>query len=994
MNSKFFGRTLMFAVALLLLASFAFGQAQSGNLYGTVKDDKGSPLPGVSVTLSGVGANQVQVSNAEGEFRFLGLSPGSYKLDAELEGFSMLEYPNVVVSLGRNTTLDLTMNAKLEETITVTTESPLLDSRKIETGSSIAKTELEKIPSARDPWVILQTTPGVLVDRVNVGGNESGQQSTYARGGTASTDSTWSVDGVEITDVGALGSSPSYYDFDAFSDMQVATGGADATLRTGGVGINMVTKRGTNQWRGSGRYIYDDSSLQSNFNAKTSDFAKAGPWNNNHGQPVFTQGNRINKVEDYGLELGGPIVKDKLWIWGSYGQTDVKLFTVSDFHDNTKLETYNGKINWQVVENNSATFFYSDNQKVKIGRNAGPTRPQETTWDQGVFGGKPTIWKVEDTHIFGSNFFLTALYDQTKGGFELVPEGGVNTTVNAALDSAFVAHNTYLLYQSPRPQKNAKADGSYFFNTGNVSHELKFGVNYRKAEVGSYSHWPNFGLDLNYYQAYGYNYNIVQLTRDANLKYEAKYQNGYLQDTLTAGNLTANIGVRYDHQDGKNLATSVLANPAVPNLLPAASYGGGSMGFDAWTNWSPRLGLTYALGAERKTLLRASYSRFAQALGGGSIGWVNPMYPGAYVYEYYNDLNHDGHAQANEIIPGILFTNHSYDPANPSVPAVNNHVNSSYKAPTTDEVTLGIEHALLPEFVVGLNYTYRQLKDIADSVPWVYDANSPNGRPATAADFVLKRTLTGTLPNGSTYSTPVYDLSSAVSSNGGYYLFNSDKKQKYSEVALTFNKRLANRWMMRGNFTWNDNKWDVPSGALADRTPTFGGGFDGDRVLTCSGSGSGAKSNVCISSKWAYSLNGMYQIAPDKMWGFNVAAALNGRQGYANPYFVRVTSLAKFGGGAQLVDVTNRPDDFKNGDLNILDLRIEKEFRFNAFGLTLGVDCFNVTNDGTVLQRNLRLGRSPGSTGGVNPQPVNGSDWVTEVVSPRIFRLGAKFSFN
>jgi hypothetical protein len=98
------------AVALLV-ASGAYAQLQTGNLYGTVQDDQGAALPGVTVTLTGDGAPQVQVTNAQGQFRFFSLSPGNYGLKSELEGFSTVDYPNVTISVGRNTTIEVTMNA-------------------------------------------------------------------------------------------------------------------------------------------------------------------------------------------------------------------------------------------------------------------------------------------------------------------------------------------------------------------------------------------------------------------------------------------------------------------------------------------------------------------------------------------------------------------------------------------------------------------------------------------------------------------------------------------------------------------------------------------------------------------------------------------------------------------------------------------------------------------------------------------------------------------
>ena len=120
-STNLWGRIVTVAALLLLIAGgTAFAQLQTGNLYGTVTDDQGAALPGVTVTLTGGGAPQVQVTNAQGQFRFLGLGPGNYDLKAELEGFSTIDYPNITINVGRNTNLDMTMNAAVEDVITVT----------------------------------------------------------------------------------------------------------------------------------------------------------------------------------------------------------------------------------------------------------------------------------------------------------------------------------------------------------------------------------------------------------------------------------------------------------------------------------------------------------------------------------------------------------------------------------------------------------------------------------------------------------------------------------------------------------------------------------------------------------------------------------------------------------------------------------------------------------------------------------------------------------
>jgi hypothetical protein len=978
------GRIVAVAALLLLaVGGTAFAQLQTGNLYGTVTDDKGAALPGVTVTLSGQGAPQVQVTNAQGQFRFLGLPPGSFDLKAELEGFSTIDYPNIVINIGRNTTIEVKLSPAVEDVITVTAESPLLDERRVSTGATVSQTELEKIPTARDPWAILQSTPGVLTDRINVGGNQSGQQAGYVGPGSGQDQAIWSVDGVVITDMAALGSSPAYFDFDAFEEMQITTGGSDTTIATGGVVLNMVTKRGTNEWRGSGRYFDADQKWQDKLDSSKVDLAP--------GQTAFTQGNRIVNVRDYGAEIGGPIVKDRLWIWGSYGRQKVELLTIANVSDKTDLKTENVKLNAQIAPSNSATAFYFNNDKVKIGRNASPTRPQETTWDQGHFGDKPTAAKVEDTQIFSSNFYLTGLYSIVNGGFELVPEGGLNTTAFQGPDGVW--HNTWFLNTTERPQKQYKLDASSFFNTGSLSHELKFGAGYRTAEVTSLTEWGGVGYvqDGALFGAPGLF--ITNVSRDGGASVKTKYTSAYAQDTLTVGNLTANLGVRYDKQGGDNLARTLPANPIVPDLLPSVSVAGGDIGF-SWTNITPRVGLTYALGADRKTLLRASFSQFADQLGQGTASLLNPL--GAQSYLYFYSYSYVGGPNVTRGQLGFLGSaSGNYDPSTGGL-LQSNAISSHLSAPKTDELLLGVEHALLPEFVVSLDLTYRKLTNLLETNRLVFDGDAYSaanlhsvGRPSVRSDYIQCGTTGApkcpaavTLPNGQVVQPIYYVLRPGLTSRNGGYTYNGGREQEYKGASLVFNKRLANRWMLRGNVSYSDWTWSkVPAADRPDPTNFLNGGnHEGDPVLQGSGTASGAFGGVYINSKWAYSVNGMYQIAPDHPWGFNAALSLTGRQGYPAPY-VNSVRLPSSMGGTDFIEVTNGPDQFRNDNINIVDARIEKEFTFSDVGLTIGVDCFNVFNEAYVQQRQLSTTSSRKA-------------FVTEITSPRIFRLGARVSFR
>src|SRR5712692_7609875 len=281
---------LVYAVIALFAVS-AFAQFQTGNIYGKVQAKDGSVLPGVTVTLTGVGAPQTTVTDGQGNFRFLNLSPGTFSIKSELAGYGTATRAGIRLQVAQNADVTMMLNPAVAESITVTAEAPLLDSRKAGTGTNVPRVELEKIPTSRDPWTVLQSIPSVQIDRINVGGSQSGQQSNYYAKGALIRDNTWNMDGVNITDMGATGSSPLYFDFDSFEEMQITTGGSDPRVMTPGVQLNMVTKRGTNDIRGSSRYFYTPGSQQ------------ATPTVPGEAVGYLTQTNAINYVRDYGAEV-------------------------------------------------------------------------------------------------------------------------------------------------------------------------------------------------------------------------------------------------------------------------------------------------------------------------------------------------------------------------------------------------------------------------------------------------------------------------------------------------------------------------------------------------------------------------------------------------------------------------------------------------------------------------------------------------------------------
>jgi hypothetical protein len=947
------------ALALLLLVAAlpAMAQLQTGDLYGRTIDEQGKALPGVTVTLtSNVGAPQIQTTDEKGQFRFLGLYPGQYRISAETQGFSPLEYPNVSIRVGGKSDIELTLSAALTEEINVVDEAPLIDERKVYQGSTVAAAELDQVPTARDPWSLLSLAPGVVVDRFNVGGNESGQQSNFLGMGSDSTQNTFAVDGVVLTDMNAVGGSATYFDFGAFEEVQFTVSSSDVTVATAGVTINQVTKRGTNEWRGQGRYLRTDGQLQSD--------------------PALPSGNRIDRVEEYGADVGGRLIKDHLWGWASYGESDINNIVQGGQLDRTKLEDLNTKINFQGTSQLSGVLHYWTNDKLKFGRGAGPTRAPETTHNQTT---PQDIYKAELTFIPGSSLFVTGLWSRDDGIFTLDPQGPLDA--DRFRDEEGVLRGTNYRFAQDAIIDQARVDANYFFDAGKTNNELKFGAGFRDQENHSTTTWPR-GKFVVAGELLGIDGNVEQVVfpRNKSIGIDSTYDTAWVQDTVTFDRWTINAGLRYDKQTLENLPSSDPGNPLAQGLLPAINFSGNDAGGFEWETIVPRVGITYALGENRTTLLRGTFSRYVEQLGQLPLASrVNPI-GYSYAYFYFTDANGNLVLDPGEY-PSLEFGyTYNIDPDNPAAlltPNVNDPNLEPYK---TDEVSFGIEHAFRSNLAGGLTLTYRNVFDIPEARLLITDDATGQTRLATRGDYVQTSTVTGTLPNGRTGSAAVYNLRDGLSSTGGTFYTNGDREQDYFGVTASFTRRLVNHWSMRGHVSWNDWNWkigpefrkyDDPTDVVTDSL----GYADGDDPFA-EQSGSN-KSNVLSGSRWSFNLSGLYQVAPQRPWGFNAGLAVTGREGFASTPYVRRSG----GAGRRDVQLTGDFDEFRNPDVVVVDGHLDKEFSFGETAFVLSVDGFNLSNEDYVLQRERDLGTTRANA-------------INETLSPRVFRVGATFRFH
>ena len=1009
-------------VALFATSALASAQSQTGEIFGRVTDTSGAVLPGVTVTLTGPVLLQplTAVTGETGSYQFPRLEIGTYAVRFELTGFKTVVRDGVIVTVGFNAQVSVQLGiSTVQETITVTGESPIVDTKATGTKQTFTNELLQSIPSARDPWVILQQTAGIAMDRENVGGNMSGQQSNYVSRGGSPFNNKWSLDGVDITDMAATGASPSYYDFDAFEEMTITTGGVDVTQQTGGVGINLVTKSGSDRFKGSSRFYATDQKFESQ---NVTDALRA---------QGATSGAPIQNIKDYGFEMGGPIKKGKAWVWGSFGKQLIDVGVVGFFQpttvcqsykttsvalaasidavngclntDETLLQTTNLKAEIQLFKGNKVTLFNNFAKKVRNARGASDLNPIETTTPQGAvdasFGkhlwntGPNPTFKFGDQWVISDRLLLDVTYAHIGNNFTLgfhapelrdvQPTFIIPTTLNgrSGAESVFI-----------RPVNSVTVNSNYFMpGVLGGDHAFKMGGTWHDANSTSINHTGGFATlrfptdaaeatDDCATQLRGCQ---ADLTRDGYSAYDLLNISAFVQDTMTSGRATLQLGVRYDYNHDTALAASIIANPLSTQWLPAINFPGADPNVK-FNNFSPRLGFTYDLQGNGKTLARANYARYYGQVGtGGIASTINPV--GSTTLRYpWVDLNGDKVAQANEVIASAnpLSASTNWSAANPGNTVSANSVDPNLKNDKTDEIIIGLDREIGAGFAVGANYIWRKYGDFS----W----NDRTG--ITTADYAAVQftPLSTACPSADglridagscssvTFFQPGFQLPTIITlTNAGGF------NRAYTGVELTGRKRLSHHWLMNTSFAYNStlvnfadftgsiSATSTTSAALVEdpsnRTQRDGSQYD----YPTGGSGIG---NVWVNAKWLFKVSGMYQ-AP---FGVNVSAFYNARQGYPFERFVQGPSRAN-GAGIPII-LLDAVGESRLPNYQNVDFHVERPVKAGTVRFVPSLDVFNVSNWNTIQA--IR-----------GTQNATNANQVQALLAPRVMRFGIKFNW-
>lgn len=497
------------ALSTALLPRAAAPQERPGRIDVVVRDDAhGTALH--HVTVKAIGPQEVTtLTGADGEAHLVDLTPGDYIVVATLSGYNEYHSINVTVATGTVVPLHIWMSVQgRARQVDTRIDAPVVDTRARTASTAVSVDELRRVAWTRDPWTVLQTVPTVVVDRVNVGGAESGQQLSFEAKGAAPGDNTWSLDGIPITAMSAPGSSVTYFDFGMLHELRVTTGGASPQIATPGVQVNVILESGGNEWRGSGRAYFGHHRMQAKNVSKSM-------------RPQLNSYQRAGDYKDFGAEGGGPI--GRVFAWGGVGRTqpERRIFASGPFEsddveiarDRTTLQSSAAKLTAAIDRNTRATFTYFRNHKEENAYGAGATRPQDTVFDEDATA---SFYKASIDRRAGHDVFLSARFAHVPSGFSLTPRAGG------------------AVFSTDRPQDHAALD-AYVFRR---SHQFTFGLGWRTARDRS---------------------SFLPIS-------DGEYWTAYAGDTIVKRRLTMTLAARWDRARSSAGSDEIVWNSVTPRL--------------------------------------------------------------------------------------------------------------------------------------------------------------------------------------------------------------------------------------------------------------------------------------------------------------------------------------------------------------------------------------------------------------------------------------------
>jgi len=975
-------------LAVCLLAStHAFAQgggaSTTGSINGKVADSSGGVLPGVTVNATSPSSMGVQtsVTDTGGYYRFPALPPGSYTVTYELPGFNTLKRENIQISMGFTATVNVELAvASLQETVTVTGDSPVIDTSSTRVQQNFKLEQLQEIPNSRDLWSLLAVTPGVGMGRIDVGGSRAGTQVAYTAYGFNNQNRVL-VEGINTTE-GTSGAG-FYVDYGSFEEVFLGTIAQGAEMPTPGVQSQMLGKSGGNKFQGE---IYDD--FESNGMISDNIAANLPPqfaFSPTNAGGVRDHSNETTKYRDTNINVGGPIKKDKVWWYFSYrnqttavGQPNF-IGPIAGELFNTNLWNPSGKTTIQLNQNNKLIGYYQWGQKVQ------PNRLPQSGLNYTDLGGTlkqisgSWIYKGEWNGTVNNNMFVEARYGVFGYYFPLLAVNSTTTKPEIFDNSQSLLTGADELEQTDRQRKQMTGSMTYFKDGMGGTHNFKVGgemlletgwygytqvaSNNMRETIGSNGAFSTVSLyapTATHVGSLGDGPNGNLLSVDKVTTYDA-----FVTDQWSYKRATMNLGLRFDHYDVWTPSQSQLPYTFQSGVsIAAATFP--EQHYLVWNSFVPRLGVSYDLTGDGKTVLKANYGLYRfnpgvgvaanantnQAVKSLTYSWTDTKVcatckPGDGLYEPGEET-----ALTSSALAGTI----SVDPA--------------IKQPYSTQATLAVERQLSEGVGMRVGYvyytvnnqinTYQPLRPAsAYSVPFNVVDKGPDNVAGTADDQNLTfygiptSQIAGCTPTTTTVTpTCAYPTNNVVS--------NAAQNGVYKTVDFSLNKRMSNHYSANLGFgyTWsNDYPLSFPN------TPN--GPFNYDYRAF------GFKATGQYQGPWGISISPVFRFQA----GANFARTLSAA---AASTCACTFSAAR---GGSLTNTTVYATQFNantQDNLAVFDARVEKTV--NLPGNTkvrLFLDGFNLLNNyaaDVIVQ----------ATGATYLQP-------TGIIAPRTARVGFRF---
>ncbi|HEX5473849.1 MAG TPA: TonB-dependent receptor [Vicinamibacterales bacterium] len=951
-------------------------ETTSGSIAGQVMDAQGLAIPGATVTVTSAQGSKTFVSDDKGRFFAPYLTPGTYSVRVELQGFKPAEQKNVTVSLGQRVELPFTLTVgTLTESVEVKAGASPIDTSSTTVGTTIDSTLLQKIPIGRTFTDALYISPGVSssggAGRANPSvSGASGLENQYVVDGVNTTNSGYGAVGSYSIVFGSLGTG---VPFDFLKQIQVKTGGYEAEYgqATGGV-INVITKSGSNQMAGTLFGYSRPSTLEGHYTPVIS-------TNGSRAEAVNTTG---TQQSDFGGEIGGPILHDQLFYFGAIdpqwqrttlmAPENFPLRSIGNQDQDRRIFAYAGKATWQPGAGTRVNFSaFGDPATGDNGpqRRAALLQTNTSGFSSLDYGGNNQTLNYDG--VLRNNWLI---------------EGSVSRAANSITETPSV--DTWAV-SDDTVTPNIQSGGIGFYEVGNNGrnlqfqakstnfigdHQIRYGIEYEDIAYDNTVNYtgPTFTTpDGQQTQTgatiailpdpnYGQIYRVTRANLSSIRNTRQDYLSVFAQDTWRWHRLTLKPGIRYEQQ-------KLIGN--VSNFT--------------WNNnWAPRIGATYDLMGNGRTKLFGSWGRFFAKIPNDLAARALSADASITRADYFD-------AQLTDPIPqgvaaGPTGDTQHYITAGLSASDFDPNAKSTYE----DEWVAGVQHDLFQNISVGATYMRRRFGRILEDV----------GTAPMVSYFL------GTVPSSVEYFITNPGPNTPVTGDLGVPISFENAIHDYDAVELTAEKRFSNNWGLQASYTWsrlwgdyegffrNDNGQSDPSITSLDDFPTNDPtytsigvprfGFSGDiRYLGALGAGP-----LPLDRPNQFKLYGNYMTP----FGVNVGLGMQIGSGEpltafaANPVYENAGEipLTPRGGGFQTEDGFKTHTPIQKD----VDLHLDYNLHLGPRTVTLLADMFNLFNTQTVLDYD-----NYSEVVFQTPNPDFGRRLAYQ--TPFQLRLGARFAF-